>query len=65
MEVIELSREAHPFFVGCQYHPELKSRVPVEGGAAGAGKASPPFIGLMMAASDQLEAHLASLSNRR
>jgi hypothetical protein len=24
--VIELSRDAHPFFVASQYHPEFKSR---------------------------------------
>jgi CTP synthase len=29
MEVIELPRDVHPFFVGCQYHPELKSRCAV------------------------------------
>jgi CTP synthase len=26
MEVAELPRDAHPFFVGTQFHPELKSR---------------------------------------
>lgn len=26
METMELSRESHPFFVGTQFHPELKSR---------------------------------------
>jgi CTP synthase len=26
VEVLELSRAAHPWFFGCQYHPELKSR---------------------------------------
>jgi len=26
METMELSRETHPFFVGTQFHPELKSR---------------------------------------
>lgn len=26
VEIIELSREAHPFFIGVQFHPELKSR---------------------------------------
>ena len=26
IEVIELPAEAHPFFVGCQFHPEFKSR---------------------------------------
>jgi CTP synthase len=26
VEMIELDRTAHPFFVGCQFHPEFKSR---------------------------------------
>jgi CTP synthase len=26
VEMIELPREAHPFFVGCQFHPEYKSQ---------------------------------------
>ncbi len=26
MEIMELSRNAHPFFLGTQFHPELKSR---------------------------------------
>jgi CTP synthase len=26
MEIMELSREQHPFFLGTQFHPELKSR---------------------------------------
>ena len=26
VEIIELEREAHPFFIGVQFHPELKSR---------------------------------------
>jgi CTP synthase len=26
IEAIELPKEMHPFFVGTQYHPELKSR---------------------------------------
>ena len=26
VEIIELPREAHPFFIGVQFHPELKSR---------------------------------------
>jgi CTP synthase len=26
MEVAELPRSVHPFFVGTQFHPELKSR---------------------------------------
>lgn len=26
VEIIELPKEAHPFFVGCQFHPEYKSK---------------------------------------
>jgi CTP synthase len=26
MEIMELPRSAHPFFMGTQFHPELKSR---------------------------------------
>jgi len=26
VEMIELSKDAHPFFVGCQFHPEYKSK---------------------------------------
>ncbi len=26
MEIIELPRESHPWFVGCQFHPEYKSK---------------------------------------
>ena len=44
MEVIEL--EGHPYYVGCQYHPEFLSRP---------GRASPPFLGLLLAASGQLD----------
>jgi CTP synthase len=47
MEIAELPRAAHPFYLGCQYHPEFKSR-PL--------RPSPPFHGLLLAASGQLEA---------
>jgi len=39
-EIFEL--DGHPYYVGVQYHPEFKSRP---------GKPSPPFLGLLMAAS--------------
>ncbi len=26
VEVVELPREIHPFFIACQFHPEFKSR---------------------------------------
>ena len=39
-EIFEL--EGHPYYVGVQYHPEFKTRP---------GNPSPPFLGLLMAAS--------------
>uniref|UniRef100_A0AC35TGT5 CTP synthase n=1 Tax=Rhabditophanes sp. KR3021 TaxID=114890 RepID=A0AC35TGT5_9BILA len=48
MEVIEL--EGHPYFVGCQYHPEYLTH-PIT--------PSPPFLGLLLAASNQLEDFLS------
>ncbi|PVV02394.1 hypothetical protein BB560_003153 [Smittium megazygosporum] len=50
MEIIEL--EGHPYFVASQFHPECISR-PL--------KPSPPFIGLLLAASGLLESHLENL----
>lgn len=47
MEVAELP--SHPYYVGCQYHPEFQSR-PL--------KPSPPFLGLLLAATGTLEEHL-------
>ena len=41
MEILELPREEHPYFVGTQFHPEFRSRP---------GRASPPFVGLLDAA---------------
>ncbi len=43
MEIIELAN--HPFFFATQYHPEFKTRPT---------KPSPPFYGLLMASSNQL-----------
>jgi CTP synthase len=43
VEVIEL--QGHPFYVGCQFHPELKSRVEVP---------HPLFLGLVEAAAEQM-----------
>ena len=40
MECIELSEAAHPFFFGCQYHPEFQSRP---------FRPSPPFLGFVAA----------------
>ncbi len=39
-EIMELDQ--HPYYVGTQYHPEFKSRP---------DRPSPPFLGLLMAAS--------------
>uniref|UniRef100_A0A183BQY6 CTP synthase n=1 Tax=Globodera pallida TaxID=36090 RepID=A0A183BQY6_GLOPA len=49
MEMAELLRDTHPFFIGVQYHPEYLSS---------AMQPSPPFLGLLLAASGQLESHL-------
>ena len=45
MEVCELSKEKHPFFVGCQYHPEFTSRPE---------KANPLFLGLLQASKERI-----------
>ena len=52
MEILELSREDHPFFVAVQYHPEFLSR-PL--------KPSPPFLGLVLASCGQLNDYLDKL----
>ena len=51
MEIAELPRKEHKYFVGCQYHPEFQSR-PLH--------PSPPFLGLILAACGEglLEAYL-------
>lgn len=55
MEIAELSRTKHPYYVGCQFHPEFKSR-PL--------KPSPPFHGLVLAASNQLGDYLNEATNK-
>jgi len=50
MEILEL--RDHPYFVGVQFHPEYKSRP---------GKASAVFLGLILAASHQLDSYLMNL----
>ena len=47
MEIVEL--KGHPFFVGCQAHPEFTSR-PL--------KPSPPYLGLILASIGKLEKYL-------
>jgi len=49
MEVAELPRSVHPYYVGCQYHPEFKSR-PLN--------PSPPFHGLLLAACGMLDEYV-------
>jgi CTP synthase len=41
MQILELPREVHPYFIGVQFHPELTSR-PL--------RPSPLFVGLVKAA---------------
>jgi len=48
MEIVEL--DDHPYFVATQFHPEFKSRP---------GKASPCFLGLILAATKQLDTYMA------
>ncbi|CEF68882.1 CTP synthase 2 [Strongyloides ratti] len=48
MEILEI--KDHPYFVGCQYHPEYLSH-PIT--------PSPPFLGLLLAASGQIEGYLS------
>ncbi|KAF8988668.1 CTP synthase ura7 [Haplosporangium bisporale] len=50
MEIVEMAD--HPYFVGVQYHPEYLTR-PL--------RPSAPFMGLILAATGGLEAHLAAL----
>eukprot|EP01127_Copromyxa_protea_P001733 TRINITY_DN11658_c0_g1_i1.p1 TRINITY_DN11658_c0_g1~~TRINITY_DN11658_c0_g1_i1.p1 ORF type:complete len:601 (-),score=152.63 TRINITY_DN11658_c0_g1_i1:115-1878(-) len=47
-EIVEIPD--HPYYVGVQYHPEMKSRP---------SRASPPFVGLVLAANGELDAFLA------
>ncbi|CAG9467085.1 unnamed protein product [Pedinophyceae sp. YPF-701] len=47
MEIVEI--KGHPFFVAAQFHPEFKSRP---------FKPSPLFLGLVMAASGQMDSYM-------
>jgi len=49
MEILELPRDVHPYYVGCQFHPEFNSR-PLD--------PSPLFYGLLLAATGQLDEFL-------
>ncbi|KAK2716035.1 CTP synthase 1-like [Artemia franciscana] len=55
MEIIELPRSEHPYFVATQYHPEYLSR-PL--------RPSPPFFGLILAATGFLEQTLSRISSQ-
>jgi len=46
MEIVELPRSVHPFYIGCQYHPEFLSR-PL--------RPAPLFLGLLLASTGQLD----------
>jgi len=46
MEVTELPQSEHPFYWGCQFHPEFKSKPLAP---------SPPFVGLVQAATGILD----------
>ncbi|XP_075075280.1 uncharacterized protein LOC107823440 isoform X2 [Nicotiana tabacum] len=52
MEILELPD--HPFYIGVQFHPEFKSRP---------GRPSAPFLGLVLAATGQLEAYVKRQQN--
>jgi CTP synthase len=52
MEIAELPRDQHPYYVGCQFHPEFLSR-PLQ--------PSPPFHGLILAATGNLTDYLDSI----
>ena len=56
MEVIELREDlGHPFFLGLQCHPEFKSRP---------GFPAPPFLGLLLAATGNLQSGLSDCLER-
>ena len=46
MEIAELRRDIHPYYLGTQFHPEFKSRP---------NRPSPPFFGLIATASGRTE----------
>ncbi len=48
VEIMELDRNEHPYFVGCQFHPEFKSRL---------GSAHPLFDHLIKAAMEAKTSH--------
>jgi len=48
MEIVELPRSVHPYFIGTQFHPEFKSRPQ---------NPSPPFWGLVLASIGKFDNH--------
>ncbi|KAF0697998.1 Aste57867_11329 [Aphanomyces stellatus] len=50
MQIAELDRDIHPFYFGTQYHPEFKTHP---------NDPSPPFHGLLLAATGGLDAYIA------
>lgn len=55
VEILELPREVHPFYMGTQYHPEFTSR-PL--------RPSPPFVGLVMSCIGTKKSRLVSRYTR-
>jgi len=55
MEIAELPRSVHPYYVGAQYHPEFKSR-PLN--------PSPVFHGLLLAACGRLDGFMAKKAEK-
>ncbi|MDS0283414.1 glutamine hydrolyzing CTP synthase [Haloarcula onubensis] len=55
MEILELDREEHPYFIGTQFHPEFRSRPT---------RASPPFVGLLEAVVDDEPSESADAETR-
>jgi CTP synthase len=50
MEILELT--GHPYFVATQFHPEYQSRP---------NRPSPPFLGLILAATKQLDGWISGI----
>ena len=55
MEIVEMDREAHPFFYATQYHPEFCSHP---------GAPSRPVYGLLLAAVGKLEDFIANVDKQ-
>ena len=53
IEIMEISSDIHPYFIGTQAHPEFKSRLTV---------ASPLFVGLIAAAINNKKPNLEAIN---